>query len=706
MSSSCLLTTFCLFCRVSLIQSAQSLYQSHENHCLTEWLVETNIEELSQTGWTKCYLEAYSDATSSSKLTADCPTEEGYSLFVGAYDTNDGSVIGATAPSNVLTTITRSQTLAYRPQGPWILFWPDYSSYWYNYPTKSFGFSTATPYIDLQDADIAPNDCCGLTWNERLSWYLDGDTGGYRAPLLTEDLTNNTYMYKAIYYKYCPMPLDIRQNISSDWEDLFDEVAEEGLIEPSGSIIVTVISAVVIIIIFYLILITTQIIQMRRHISTQVTQSQPAQHVSVWKEYTIPITIFISLLAAYDIVGDIYFLSTILTKPQLESTDLVLDVQLNSNDGLVGCDMNDEYYYFCEPNKTEPTRYDLDGLLSRGYYYHTGDSVRDGLIDDSEWVNVGPITTTLHGISCYDLFLDSSLYTGLNSELFINFDHCLHHANGCNSCPQACGFNDLFAQCEEEYMCQRTYSISGIGMIMCSESISPDSMYMYYLSLPTWMTTMVVLLLVSIVVKEIVKIWFIISFFLSLKAQKDYFLRVSMNSPLTGIFIVFSERFRKRIYEIKMDSSSNRTCGLFLDLFFEDLPQCFLPIYMQIHASGYELENIISLSGSILMVIFNVAMLIKYMCDDYKKTLQANMNPNMQITPQKTKNSTNEFKLVFYADFEQHLGTEDTDKYYMLLVNNGFDNLTAFKTLTFDDLNEIGIVKLGHKRILTGNTDV
>ena len=66
---------------------------------------------------------------------------------------------------------------------------------------------------------------------------------------------------------------------------------------------------------------------------------------------------------------------------------------------------------------------------------------------------------------------------------------------------------------------------------------------------------------------------------------------------------------------------ARRTLAILIDLFFEDLPQIFLPVYF-LFLTGIVTEfAIISLSGSILMSIKNIYVLIKYLYWDYKDAI-------------------------------------------------------------------------------------
>jgi hypothetical protein len=65
-------------------------------------------------------------------------------------------------------------------------------AYWYNCAGKSFGFAP-TSSVSLGSADTASDQCAS-----RLSWHMDGSSGGYRAGCTT-DLNSASSYYKQIY---------------------------------------------------------------------------------------------------------------------------------------------------------------------------------------------------------------------------------------------------------------------------------------------------------------------------------------------------------------------------------------------------------------------------------------------------------------------------------------------------------------------------
>lgn len=82
--------------------------------------------------------------------------------------------------------------------------------YWYNVPTKSFGFVGGTYSIFL-----SPADTYSTTDTTRLSWNLDNELGGYRAGSAINLNSDSTYR-KVIYIKTDPMFRIVRDYYVSD----------------------------------------------------------------------------------------------------------------------------------------------------------------------------------------------------------------------------------------------------------------------------------------------------------------------------------------------------------------------------------------------------------------------------------------------------------------------------------------------------------
>eukprot|EP01084_Bolivina_argentea_P214779 364598_1 len=211
-----MMTTLLLFVAYALIEHI--VVQSQDiSSCIASdnivhnWNLITNLENK---GWSKCYSVPYSTHTTITAMTTNCPTGQNHYLFVGALSTSDSqyAIIGAYAPSRVLTEFTTSSTVAIKP--------PEYENtsynvYWYNYlpavyNTRAFGFANnasikitwGNPCCSTSDeysADTFTSTNAGNT--ERLSWsYYNG---GARVGSLILGEGNNIYQ-KVIYYKHCP----------------------------------------------------------------------------------------------------------------------------------------------------------------------------------------------------------------------------------------------------------------------------------------------------------------------------------------------------------------------------------------------------------------------------------------------------------------------------------------------------------------------
>ena len=91
-----------------------------------------NLNYLYSNGWKVCYNEYYSHNTYITNLIPNCPTGQEYYLFVAALSTNKSqyALVGAYAPSRVLTEFTTSSKIAMIPSE---YEDTEYNIYWYNY---------------------------------------------------------------------------------------------------------------------------------------------------------------------------------------------------------------------------------------------------------------------------------------------------------------------------------------------------------------------------------------------------------------------------------------------------------------------------------------------------------------------------------------------------------------------------------------------
>eukprot|EP01083_Nonionella_stella_P191612 709101_1 len=188
-------------------QSISSCIRS--NNVVHNWNIATY---LINDGWTQCYSTSYSTNTCPSALTENCQTGQDYYVFVGALSTSlsQYALIGAYAPSSVLTEFTTTSTTAMKPIG---YENTSYNVHWYNYYAfenyiRAFAFA---PNSEISLALVGNPGYSGTyvwdsvdsTNNERLSWSCYG--GGSRAGALRIGANNDIYQ-KVIYYKYCPDP--------------------------------------------------------------------------------------------------------------------------------------------------------------------------------------------------------------------------------------------------------------------------------------------------------------------------------------------------------------------------------------------------------------------------------------------------------------------------------------------------------------------
>ena len=155
----------------------------------TGLFVEYPIADLTAVGYKVCYSALYSSKTNTSHLDK-CSSDDNAMVVVGAlYGTAATTVrIGAGGLARHVFAETSSTAAAYCYDG----------ACWYNYPTKSFGFSPNS-YVTLNPADVYSS-----TDTQRVSWNLDNGLGGYRAGNAINLNSDSTYQ-KVVYVKTDPL---------------------------------------------------------------------------------------------------------------------------------------------------------------------------------------------------------------------------------------------------------------------------------------------------------------------------------------------------------------------------------------------------------------------------------------------------------------------------------------------------------------------
>ena len=159
-------------------------------------------------GWTLCYDEGiYGPEDFFDVHQSGCPVGDDVYIFMGAKSStySNYAYIGAYGPSYVIADYSSSTTTA---EIPWYMEGTGYNVYWYSYYEEAYGFSSSED-ISLTSAyggDL--EDPSGITSNERLSFSLHPNYGGYRAGLYTKLYSANPFR-QIIYYKQnCDVTID------------------------------------------------------------------------------------------------------------------------------------------------------------------------------------------------------------------------------------------------------------------------------------------------------------------------------------------------------------------------------------------------------------------------------------------------------------------------------------------------------------------
>ena len=152
-----------------------------------------------QGNWVLAYNQPYSDVTTASDIIQSSYSTTDYPVMcVAAYATSYASnaTLIACGPRASVAAYTYSTSTAIYQASPG----GDSGAYWYFYSGYSFGFSPSSS-ISLNEADTMDSNCDtddDVDGSQRLSWYIDGSAGGYRAGCTTS-LNSNYVWYKKIF---------------------------------------------------------------------------------------------------------------------------------------------------------------------------------------------------------------------------------------------------------------------------------------------------------------------------------------------------------------------------------------------------------------------------------------------------------------------------------------------------------------------------
>ena len=167
---------------------------------------DVSMNNLTSSGYTIFYEAMYSDLTTTNDLTtlkSNCKNKYS-SLCIAGGDpvTKNLITVGCAYCLSVLTnkTILNKPTLNI-----------DSNAYWYNTDSLSFGFSPTSIINQVSGS----GDMFNLTDNTRLSWNIDGTSGGYRLGVLYGNLTDS-------YKKYAFIKEMVLFDCPSSWSILKD----------------------------------------------------------------------------------------------------------------------------------------------------------------------------------------------------------------------------------------------------------------------------------------------------------------------------------------------------------------------------------------------------------------------------------------------------------------------------------------------------
>eukprot|EP01083_Nonionella_stella_P183969 666317_1 len=412
----------------------------------------------------------------------------------------------------------------------------------------------------------------------------------------------------------------------------------------------------------------------QNHISNQTRTDKRGTNCvgRIWDVYGSTLICVLSFLAAYDLYGDFNFLLTI------PDQTAYIDVSIaNDYHGQVECRVSSTRFtnetFFCSPKSDSPNAHDsYFSLKSR----ILGNDTLTEAMKIEIWEEYTGNASTVEipgGYSCDYLWNDTNLYT---SELHLNLNSCIVSACGSMTMRES-EYLYGYGTCIEGSVGQKYLIVPEICDIMCS----------------------------IILCKEVIKVVLIVCYFFSKAAQQPFALKFSMNCAVTGFFTMLSERYRKDVLNIKQNRTQRRTFALLVDLFGETVPQTVLAGWCLYNFPGSnQTTTYISLSGSVIMLIYSMGTFLSSLFNDYKEaknteelTAAAVISSTIVNVPKQQHESS--FKEWFYANIRIR-EQEVMDQYFAIFVEQCLDSFEMFNDLTDSDLEKIGIKILGHRKLI------
>eukprot|EP01084_Bolivina_argentea_P264724 448528_1 len=404
--------------------------------------------------------------------------------------------------------------------------------------------------------------------------------------------------------------------------------------------------------------------------------------------------VIFSLLALYDVFGDLLYLSSSSFADHVSISNKrwhQLSLCAGCMTTRLACPGSTEYKT-CLPFDPEPKSdlsYTATYQIWDEYIVGQGRSVCSAprnewsvITDGSSNIAVYKSPIMQH-VSCNEVKSDITLN---KDELILSAYQCLMSI--CSDC-----WNDCRSDRRDRYFIFDTLggNQAKIGMIECCEDFAnnvketkADKIFYSLANILLWI----------IVIKESLKIFFNLSYFFSNQCQKQYMLRFSSNSIIIWCLILTSKRFYNDLLDALV--AKKRTLGLFTDLLFEDIPQTIYPLWVIIRWNiiTNDVVTIMSLSGSIIMLIIHLGFCVHNLYVDFKDTKTISKTVT-QIELQKHNNNAHDVEIK-----EWFINNVKLPEYYQIFKDNGFERLSVIKTMSESDLKEIGIDKLGHRRAI------
>ena len=283
----------------------------------------------------------------------------------------------------------------------------------------------------------------------------------------------------------------------------------------------------------------------------------------------IEVAFIVSLVSLYDVIGDLYFLSTFSSLPY-KLYFFASNLQTNNEAfGIALCDNPTAYIVNQNEENITIANYRFNPSIAYCEPYHTTPTEIIEYNTTEKWVNIISYNEAEFELIGYDYDELLSILESINDDtdaystisnlnidtIFKNALLCWYNNNGCGQCPNECY---SFVSSTSTTKIIHDGANSGGGLFNVYETMSfidcvnfnyngegkcqvIESMNVYI----SW------ILFGIIFIKECIKICLVLSYFLSTKSQNATIVKLFMNSPILWIVLLCSSRLKQFIISLQ-----------------------------------------------------------------------------------------------------------------------------------------------------------